>query len=648
MANGERTHEDHERHLCEMERLLLDGRAECEVVLHAVESWGVSAADAQRDVALIKQRWAERGRDGDAELGKAITRREQLYERAVDREDDKQALRVEQDRCRLIGLYANQRPKENLAGGRAATALDFAPYISSPIDYAKYVLKITPTPDQEKVARAVLQSPHRVLVRSGHNIGKTFLAAWLVNWWFDTRDPGVVVTTAPTKRDVIDLLWTEVRLQRARAQLPSPFIGPAAPHMQTHPEHYAKGFTARKGESFQGRHRANMLFVFDEAEGVDAAYWKTADTMFQPDGTNAFLAILNPTTTTSQSAQEERALGPDGAPKWTVFSVSALDHPNVTAGLDNIGRAARSLPPVPVPVPAAVTLDQVNGWIADWFEEVPAAERDPDLDIEWPPGSGRWLRPDPDGEARVLGRRPSAGAFGVWTEKLWQRACATRHEIDCRLDLPEIGCDVAGFGADRTEFHVRCGCSSLHHEDHGGWDSVPVADRLMELADEYARWATALRDPKAPPIEGKRIRIKVDDTGVGFGVSSVLRSRGYNCVPVNAGSTPDDPRKYPRKRDELWFVTRDRAKAGRLDLTRLPDKRQGQLMVQALAPIWWPTPDRRRQVESKEDTRARLKMRSPDGMDAVNLAYCESGVRGGAVAVEGRGLGLPGPNRNRR
>lgn len=510
-------------------------------------------------------------------------------------------------------------------------------YLRNPVGYARDVLKIACiTPDQERVVLAILEPPYRVLVKSGHNIGKTFLAAWLVNWWFDTRDPGIAVTTAPTQRDVIDLLWTEVRLQRARAGLPIHFIGPSAPHMQTHQEHYAKGFTASKGESFQGRHRPNMLFVFDEAEGVDAAYWKTADTMFQPDGTNAFLAILNPTTTTSQSYQEERAVGHDGAAKWKVFSVSALDHPNVTTALANIGRAASNQPALPIPIPAAVSLDQVQGWLADWFEEIPADEVDPDTDIEWPPESGKWFRPDPDGEARVLGRRPSAGAFGIWTEKLWQRVCSTRLEFDLRNELPEIGCDVAGFGVDRTEMHTRIGCCSLAHEDHGGWDSVPVATRLMEMADELTKWANKLRDRNAEPIDPKKIRLKVDDTGVGFGVSSVLRANGYNCVPINSGSVAAASNKYPRKRDELWFDTRDRAKKGRLDLTRLPTKRQNALMVQALAPIWWPTSDRRRQVESKDDTKERLKMRSPDGMDAVNLAYCESSGTGGAIAVSGR------------
>jgi len=494
-----------------------------------------------------------------------------------------------------------------------------ATYRLDPVGYARDVLKVQPTPDQERIARAVIEPPHRVMVESGHNVGKTFLAAWLSNWWYDTRDPGITITTAPTLRDVVDLLWTEVRLQRQRAGLASN-MAPSAPEMRTGPEHYAKGYTARRGESFQGRHRQNMLFVFDEAEGVDATYWKTVDTMFQPDGTNAFLAILNPTTTTSQSYLESQAVDSQGNPKWKRFTISALDHPNVRAGLLNRGRATS---PVPIPVPSAVTLEQVEGWLADWFEPVAEGEHDPLTDIEFPPGSGQWLRPDPDGEARVLGRRPTAGAFGVWSERLWDMAANPVKPLTWSpSDVPAVGCDVARFGTDKTEMHSRCGPCSIGHEDHGGWDTTKTTARLMEMADTLAKWANRSRDRAAEPVKPQQVRLVIDDTGVGGGVTDQLSAHGYNVMPVNAGEAADHRDRYPRVRDELWFVTRDMAKAGKLDLSRLPAKRLAVLKQQALIPTWRPTPDRRRSVESKEDTVKRLG-RSPDGMDAVNLAYYE-------------------------
>ena len=122
-----------------------------------------------------------------------------------------------------------RREAETLLGRGQQSA--YSRYRNDPVGYGQDVLKISPSPDQERIARAIVEPPCRVFVKSGHNLGKTFLAAWLMNWWYDTRDPGIAVTTAPTERDVVDLLWTEVRLQRQRAGLSADFIGPAAPEM---------------------------------------------------------------------------------------------------------------------------------------------------------------------------------------------------------------------------------------------------------------------------------------------------------------------------------------------------------------------------------------------------------------------------------
>lgn len=537
---------------------------------------------------------------------------------------------------RLDRLFAAVRAKRS-ADARTAAGGRWARYRDDPIGFARDVLRVTPTADHCRWLPALLEPPYRVMAKSGHSVGKTFGAAMTVAWWYYTRPQSVVITTAPTERDVIDLLWTEVRLLVQRAGLPDHFIGPAAPELFESEGHWAKGYTARKGESFQGRHRANMLFVFDEAEGVEGTYWKTTNTMFKGGDGHAWLAILNPTTTTSQSYQEEQATGPAGDPKWRVFSVSSLDHPNVAVGLANRERAARGEPLEPIPVPNAVDLAQVEGWLADWFEPVAADEADDERDVEFPPGSGEWYRPSPEGEGRVLGRRPTAGTFGVWSEKLWQLACEARPLPDPGV-VPELGCDVARYGDDRTEIHSRCGPCSLAHEDHGGWDTVRTADRLMQRAGELAEWATKRRPPQAAPVDPKAVPIKVDDTGVGGGVTDILAANGFNVVPVNAGSAAPDAKRYPLVRDQLWFETAARArKAGKgIDLSRLSPKARRRLKVQALAPKWAPTADRRRKVESKEQLKKPERLgKSPDGMDAVNLAYYEAAVDFGAKVVGG-------------
>src|SRR5262245_11699669 len=110
-----------------------------------------------------------------------------------------------------------------------------------PVDYARHVLKVDLWSVQVDIARALRRPPYKVLVKSAHSLGKTFLAAVLVSWWFDTYpDNSAVITTAPTARDVRDLLWREVRVLRGRVGL-GYFRGNHAPELWENDNHFAKG-----------------------------------------------------------------------------------------------------------------------------------------------------------------------------------------------------------------------------------------------------------------------------------------------------------------------------------------------------------------------------------------------------------------------
>jgi hypothetical protein len=84
-------------------------------------------------------------------------------------------------------------------------------YQRNPVGYLRKVLGLNPWPVQEAIAQALLEPPYRVAVKAVHSVGKTWLAAALTSWFYDCFPNSAVITTAPTARDVRDLLWTEVR-----------------------------------------------------------------------------------------------------------------------------------------------------------------------------------------------------------------------------------------------------------------------------------------------------------------------------------------------------------------------------------------------------------------------------------------------------
>lgn len=466
-----------------------------------------------------------------------------------------------------------------------------SPYRQDPVGYAREVLRVAWWAKQIEVATALAQHP-TVLVRASHSVGKTHLGGGLVNWWFDTRQPSICLTTAPTAAQVRDLLWREVRAQRGGR----PGLLPKAPRLEAAPNHYAVGYTANDANAFQGRHEQSLLVIFDEAVGVATEFWHAADGMLSSGPDNRFLAIYNPTDTASEAYQRE-LLG--GA---VVIAISALEHPNIAAQLAG----------QPKPYPQAIDLAWVDERVRGerpWCEPIAAADATTD-DLEWPPGSGDWYRPGPLFESRVLGRWPSTAVGSVWSEAAFEAAC--RAQLPEPLELPiEIGCDVARHGDDATAIHVRRGPVSLAHETHHGWDTVRTAARLMELARDAGRRCG---------LDGRRVPLKVDDDGVGGGVTDVLRAGDWHALPIGAGARAIDAEGYPNRRSELWFVVAERARHGQLDLSRLPRPVQLDLRRQLLAPTWRVDAQGRRVVEPKEQTKRRLG-RSPDDADALNLAY---------------------------
>src|SRR4029079_13578991 len=109
----------------------------------------------------------------------------------------------------------------------------------------------------------------------------------------------------------------------------------------------------------------------------------------------------------------------------------------------------------------------------------------------------------------------------------------------------------------------------------------------------------------------------------GGGVVDRLREDGYAVAGIDAGTAALASNDYPRRRDELCFAVAEMARAGELDLSRLGEDTRDELGTEALAPQYKLDSKGRRQVEPKDKTKKALG-RSPDGMDAVGLAFAHA------------------------
>jgi hypothetical protein len=443
-----------------------------------------------------------------------------------------------------------------------------------PANYVSRYLGKTLTPQQAEVLRALQRPPYRVLVPSANNVGKTFLAACVASWFYDSFDPSILLAVAPNQRSIRDVFFRTLRDVR-------PFkhgFMPRASRLQSGHSHFVDGLTAQKSDAFQGRHESAIAIVFDEATGIDREFWDRAGTMLNGTPPQFHLCLYNPNDSSSPAyAAEDSGL-------WNVVRLSALDHPNVAAEL-------RGEPP---PVPSAIRLSRIRARIA--------AECEPgEGDTSFPFDGIRYVPRTPEFEAQVLGRWPSVSLASVWTDALFRR-CLEPRDLDPNWPV-QIGCDVARFGDDETVIAVRKGLRLVELVRLRSADTREIAYRLRSSANN---WSVT---PKAIPT-------LIDNTG-GYGTGVVDYADGWQWIGVNSSEAAIDHR-FPNRRSELWFHCREAAEAGGCDFSVCPDG--DRLRRHLLSARYRLDNGGRRRVEPKRETKARLG-ESPDLADAVNLAW---------------------------
>lgn len=507
----------------------------------------------------------------------------------------------------------------------------YAKYVDDPVGFSRDVLGVELVPLQQKALTSLLEPPYRTLCPSANEVGKSIDGACAILWWHCTRIPSVIITTAPKFDQVKDILWKEVRSLARRAQLPLAFL-PKTCRIERSSEDFAVGLTAKDATSFQGHHGPSILFVIDEGTGVAAEFFEAIESMFSPPG-HAVLCLFNPTAIGSRVHAEMMGadkLTAEPGKAWHIVRMSAIEHPNINAEL-------RSEKP---PVPHAIRLDKFDRLFRKWSQLVGCDVGSPlqlATDIVWPPEWAtefcertkqrpRVWRPGPVAEARLLGRFARQGTNSVWSEGDW--IAATREGLEplpLKLEIPEIGCDVAAGGDDNTSFHVRCGFCSLFHEESNGLTGPQVAARLQELCETYAKWfndnVAEIPDRARPELlQPEDIPIKIDSDGIGARDCEAMEDQGYRVVRVGAGTKALDEMEFPNRRSELWFTVAEMARADELDFSRLPEEVLDDCRRQFLS-VTWSLDGRGRRVVMPKDEMRQVMGRSPDTADSINLAY---------------------------
>lgn len=205
---------------------------------------------------------------------------------------------------------------------------------SNPSQFVTEALGVTPEKWQAEALQA-LADHDRVSIRSGHGVGKSAMDSWAILWFLMTRYPAKVACAAPTQHQIRDVLWAELATWHRRMPEPlrgqfsinsSPqnmrFVLTAAPE-----ESFAVGRSGDKGnpEALQGFHSPNMMFLLDEASGIDDIVFEVAGGALSTEGAKV-LMTANPTRTTGYFYNSHHSM----RDLWYTMGVSCFDSTQVS------------------------------------------------------------------------------------------------------------------------------------------------------------------------------------------------------------------------------------------------------------------------------------------------------------------------------
>jgi hypothetical protein len=476
----------------------------------------------------------------------------------------------------------------------------FLRYAGDPLAFVREVLGEVPWAAQQRVLLAVRDHP-RTTVRSGHGVGKTWVAACTALWWVYSHRPSLVLSTAPTARQVESLLWAEINRLWKRAKLPLP--GRCLhTKLEASLDQTGIGLTTTEPERFAGWHCRSLLVIVDEASGVPDRLFE----VIQGTLTSAHCRLLligNPTRS-SGCFWNSHHKG-----DWHRLKISAFDTPNFRVSDEQRATSDESESESDrtsslvtrhssLPCPWLVTPEWVEARRKEWGEdsdpfrvrvlgEFPRSSSDALIRLEWVEAAER--RSD---EQRVTS-----------DEAATDSSLVTRHS-----SLPIVlGIDVARYGDCETVVALRRGCLVAAIWAWHGADLMHTCGRILELAREHAP-----------------ARIVVDAVGMGAGLFDRLLEiqregrelPGCELVAFQSGTPPWDPEKHYSRRDEAYMALRDRLRDGDIAMA----SHWSALVGQLCSLKYGFTSRGQLKIESKDDRRRRGEP-SPDWADAVALAF---------------------------
>lgn len=344
-------------------------------------------------------------------------------------------------------------------------------YADHPVEFVEDIIGATPDEEQAKILRSVAKNP-MTSVRSGHGVGKSTVEAWVVIWFMVTRPFPKIPCTAPTQHQLFDILWAEVSkwLRNNKALANELVWTKEKVYMRGYPEEwFAVARTASKPDALQGFHAEDVLYIIDEASGVDDDIFEPVLGALSTPGAR-LLMCGNPTQLSGffyDSHNKNRA-------SYATFHIDGRNSSRVSQDF-------------------VQTIINMYGEDSDVFR------------------------------VRVAGDFPLQEDDIFIPLSLVEKSIVTEFSPRKNPILIHIGCDVARYGDDKTVIGYKIDEKVTLYKKRQGQDTMKTADDIVMLGEML------VQRYRLTPEKDMPIPVKVDDGGVGGGVVDRLRQIKRNA-----------------------------------------------------------------------------------------------------------------------
>ncbi|MBW4422499.1 MAG: hypothetical protein KME13_25355, partial [Myxacorys californica WJT36-NPBG1] len=410
---------------------------------------------------------------------------------------------------------------------------------------------------------------------------------------------GLCITTAPTKRQVIELLWGEIRKTHGKKNLPGER---GQTFLRVSEEARAFGFTASDTNSnaFQGVHHEYLLVIEDEACGISNEIDEGASSC-ATGANNRFLRIGNPIET---GGSFEKAC------KRKHIRIPVWDHPNVAWAYQPDSEGVCRLKPEvravicneegevlpPLQWAEWCPQDKIPGAVSiGWIEEARS---------KYGEGSAYW-------QSRVEGFFPEDSSQSV-IPRSYFIAARRRYDADPAYWNAQAKPHDSRFGldvGDGVDEHAR-----------SRWQgailySIKAVPTKGDMQDSSRATALAVEGLKEYPGT-----ITVDrGGGFGSGPLDSLLEQGYAAGGVHWGQAAENSAEYLNAKAEDFWNLREAMRKGEVAIAPLGDLEERAM--EDLAGVYYEsTSTGKIRIEDKEKTKKRLH-RSPDVGDAIVIGF---------------------------